>query len=366
MQCLSRVPGPFRLALCLLVFYVGSCYAGELPALGARQKITVSGISSGGYMAMQYHFAHSARVAGAGIVAAGPYECAEDSYSYFNFFLQPRIYPHCMNNADGHLPPSTEVSVQRVTDDADAGLIDPTSELAGDRVLLISGTVDDKVKTLVVEALEKLYDRMAVSVQLNTITGAGHAMITGDEDFNASPCNSSDSPYINHCEGEDAPESIFEYLFPEESLKQRAAAGSGEVVSFDQSPYKKATGAYGLSDTGYLFIPTGCREGGCRLHVAFHGCAQSADDEAFGMQFVEHAGYNRWAESNKIIVLYPQTTSSLAYAVTDNFWWPFELMNNPYGCWDWWGYDSDDYATREGDQIEAVNMMVSKLLGVAE
>ena len=41
---------------------------------------TVSGLSSGGFMAVQLHVAHSATlVKGAGIVAGGPYYCAEGS-----------------------------------------------------------------------------------------------------------------------------------------------------------------------------------------------------------------------------------------------------------------------------------------------
>jgi poly(3-hydroxybutyrate) depolymerase len=39
-------------------------------------QISVSGISSGGFMAHQFHVAHSDRVMGAGIVAGGPYYCA--------------------------------------------------------------------------------------------------------------------------------------------------------------------------------------------------------------------------------------------------------------------------------------------------
>ena len=36
-------------------------------------EITVSGLSSGGYMAVQYQVAHSSSVAGAGVIAGGPY-----------------------------------------------------------------------------------------------------------------------------------------------------------------------------------------------------------------------------------------------------------------------------------------------------
>src|SRR5688572_24172839 len=45
----------------------------------AADSVTVSGISSGGYMAVQFHVAHSALVHGAGVIAAGPYFCAENS-----------------------------------------------------------------------------------------------------------------------------------------------------------------------------------------------------------------------------------------------------------------------------------------------
>jgi hypothetical protein len=42
-------------------------------------QISVSGISSGGYMAHQFHVAHSQHIMGAGIVAGGPYYCARGS-----------------------------------------------------------------------------------------------------------------------------------------------------------------------------------------------------------------------------------------------------------------------------------------------
>lgn len=40
-------------------------------------SITVSGLSSGGYMANQLHLAYSDWVKGVGILAAGPYYCAQ-------------------------------------------------------------------------------------------------------------------------------------------------------------------------------------------------------------------------------------------------------------------------------------------------
>jgi len=54
--------------------------AARLPKLPIDPAtVTVSGISSGGAMATQFHVAHSNLVQGAGILASGPYRCAEGS-----------------------------------------------------------------------------------------------------------------------------------------------------------------------------------------------------------------------------------------------------------------------------------------------
>ena len=91
-----------------------------------------------------------------------------------------------------------------------------------------------------------------------------------------------------------------------------------------------------------------CERERCRVHVAFHGCRQGAGE--IGERFVREAGYNRWAQANRLIVLYPQVRAS---------WRPF----NPRGCWDWWGYTGAAYHTREGAQIRAVQGMLERLSG---
>src|SRR4051812_42884944 len=66
----------------------------------------------------------------------------------------------------------------------------------------------------------------------------------------------------------------------------------------------------------------------------------------FGTTFVRHAGYDQWADTNDIVVLYPQATAS---------------PRNPNGCWDWWGYDDPDYALKRGRQMAAVKGMVDRI-----
>ena len=53
-----------------------------LPALGAKLDATsVSGISSGAYMAGQFQMAQAKIVTGAAIIAGGPYGCSESVFA---------------------------------------------------------------------------------------------------------------------------------------------------------------------------------------------------------------------------------------------------------------------------------------------
>jgi hypothetical protein len=65
----------------LLAASLGAARAAEeLPRLGVTLPATsVSGLSSGAYMAGQIELAHSKDIVGAGVVAGGPFACAEIS-----------------------------------------------------------------------------------------------------------------------------------------------------------------------------------------------------------------------------------------------------------------------------------------------
>ena len=36
---------------------------------------------------------------------------------------------------------------------------------------------------------------------------------------------------------------------------------------------------------------------------------------------------------------------------------------NPNGCWDWWGYTGENYATRDGAQIRVIKATLDALAG---
>jgi poly(3-hydroxybutyrate) depolymerase len=88
--------------------------------------------------------------------------------------------------------------------------------------------------------------------------------------------------------------------------------------------------------------------------VAFHGCRQSRD--AIGDAFYTGSGYNDVAETNNIVVLYPQTVEW-----SDSTFSSYQ--QNPRGCWDWWGYSGEDFSRRSGKQVRAVAGMINTLLG---
>jgi hypothetical protein len=77
--------------------------------------------------------------------------------------------------------------------------------------------------------------------------------------------------------------------------------------------------------------------------------------------FVDHTGYNSWADTNRLIVLYPQT-DSIPFVP----FFPF-LPFNPEACWDWWSYldHQDRYVTKAGSQIEVIKAMLDKLTSAA-
>ena len=64
----------------LLLLFPGLSHATvSLAAYNVKlNETTVSGISSGAYMAVQFGVAHSAAVKGVGAIAGGPYYCAQD------------------------------------------------------------------------------------------------------------------------------------------------------------------------------------------------------------------------------------------------------------------------------------------------
>ena len=301
----------------------------NLPALNIdTTQTTVSGLSAGGYMAVQLHVAYSATFKkGAGVVAGGPFYCAQGSVV--------TATGACMGSPAGI---SVNSLVTNTNNWGSQGLIDPVANLQSSKLYLFSGTLDSAVKPGVMDALKTYYNSFvpAANVVYKKDIAAEHAMITDDY---GSACSVKATPYINDCNF-DVAGAILAQLYGGLNPRNANALAAGNFVQFNQSQF--ITG-HGMATTGWAYVPAACTTGTqCRLHVVLHGCKQNETDVQ--QQYVKNTGYNRWGDTNNIVMLYPQTST----AATNS-------------CWDWWGYDSANYAKKSGPQMLAIKAMVDQI-----
>jgi poly(3-hydroxybutyrate) depolymerase len=327
------------LALGVLALLCVSGHAQTVSPLNAYNvnpnTVTVAGISSGGFMAVQLQIAYSKRIFGTAVFAGGPYDCAEDS----------------SNLAQGQCESGNGIPLQTLLDytntQAANGTIDPTSEVASKPIYMFSGTNDTTVHQAVMDALKQYYLNYtsASNVTYNNNTAAAHAWISP---AGPNSCSSSFIPYINDC-GLDPEQSFLTLFYGTLEPKSTGPLG-GSYIQFDQNAFVASGHAKDISmdSTGWVYVPANCKAGqACRLVVALHGCLQYPG--IIQQQFVQKSGINEWADTNNIIVLYPQATSS------------FSNPSNPLGCWDWWGYSSPNYALKSAPQMTAIMAMVSQI-----
>lgn len=312
--------------------------ADPLPALHADpDQTSISGLSSGAFMAVQYQVAFSSTIKGAGVVAGGPYYCAAGQIGFTGI---------CMGQVPFVLP-NPALMVSAAQEYAALGKIDPLEHLKEDRIYVFSGTRDTVVYQQAVDATVSFFKQVGVDDRhlkyVNKVE-AGHAFITPRFGNN---CATNAAPYINRCtvsgKGYDQAGEILRHIYG--ALNAPIAKPTGKIISFKQREFAQEASA--MSEVAYLYVPQSCTQGArCKVHIALHGCMQSASQ--VGNDYYADTGYNRWADSNQILVLYPQVDPSTI---------PF----NPKGCWDWFGYTGPDYATQNGMQVRAIKAMVDRL-----
>jgi poly(3-hydroxybutyrate) depolymerase len=383
----------------------GPAAAQQLGSYEIRQdRIFVAGISSGGYMAVQMHVAFSRLFKGAAIYAGGPYDCAQDSLATALTTCLTDLPPVNLAALE-----STTVSW------ASQGLIDPVDNLKGQPVYLWSGTADTTVRQPLMDALKSYYQNFQASVfhydnnfdaqhgwespygrlscqQLGTpyiiqctntdqIASGGVGGVPGfslpgfslpglslpglslsglslpgqssaaadfepgqSGDFEFGQSIAAFGPY-------DSEKVWLTQWFGNLKAKNERKLKGG-VIPFDQNEFAPGGSAAAISmdKTGYAFVPAECANGQeCGLVLALHGCLQNFG--TIGAAFINDAGINEWADTNRIIVLYPQTIAT--------------NVSNPQACWDWWGYLNDpNYAQKTGPQMQALSAMVTRVAGL--
>ena len=164
--------------------------------------ITVSGISSGGFMAHQFHVAHSGHVAGAGIVAGGPYACSQGDAITAITACSKTIALACKGIVKpftpfdpsvcdrGYTGPVSEASsvdlaaqaFSAARDAAAQGRIDDLKGLAAARVYLFTAASDEIVPYGVMNAVRHFYtdsDKAQVqTLTFNRLFESHHTMVT--------------------------------------------------------------------------------------------------------------------------------------------------------------------------------------------
>jgi poly(3-hydroxybutyrate) depolymerase len=332
-------------ALVALALALGAsvgCAAPLLPALNIdTSQTTVSGLSSGGFMANQLGYAYSATFKGIGVFAGGPYMCAGHSN-----------YTACMYNAT--ISSSMLGTMQADINNWSGSSIDAKSNVANQKIFMFVGNSDSTVGPNPMNAVQTQYTNngvAAVNLEYVKRASTAHVFPTDFDSTGNNACSSAASPYIANC-GYDGAKAALTKFYGALASRNDAPAASN-YLEFDQTAF---TSNPGMAATGWLYVPADCAGGAsCKLHVALHGCVQNY--ATVGDKFVKNTGYTRWADTNRIVVLFPQTkvdNTSRATAASGT-------LANPNGCWDWIGWYGANFAQKAGTQAAAIKAMVDRV-----
>ncbi|HEY8023832.1 MAG TPA: PHB depolymerase family esterase [Burkholderiaceae bacterium] len=302
---------------------------------------SVSGLSSGGFMAAQLGVAYSSTFqAGFGVFAGGPVDCA-----------RAQSYTSCMYNQTPSITgPNANLKSWSGTSNEDS-----TANLANRKIYLWTGSADTTVGPNVMNQLKSQLSTYytAANVSYVTSSGAVHTFPTNFAGSGDNSCSSSVSPYISNC-SYDGAGAVLQWMYGSLNAPNTGTLG-GSVVSFDQTKF--VASGNGMDTTGYLYVPASCASGStaCKVHVALHGCLQSHG--SISMEFINNTGYNRWADTNNIIVLYPQAIAdNSSHSTPGN-----GSLSNPNGCWDWVGWYGSNFDEKPGVQVTAIVKMVNQI-----
>lgn len=334
-------------ALVLLATAAGPASSQSASSLGSynvdKTGITVSGLSSGGFFAMQLGVGYSTRFSGVGIFAGGTYDCAGQMN-----------YASCMYNAT----PGITQSIANMKNWS-GNSIDDVGNLARQRIYIFTGTGDTTVGPHVTDQVYSLYVTSgkfvaAGNVRYDNTNSAVHTFPTDFDSSGNNACNVSISPYISNCHFDGAGAAL-QWFYGTLAARNDGTLG-GRLIQFDQTAFVAA--GRGMDTTGWLYVPANCAAGqACKLHVALHGCLQGQSQ--IHAQFLNDTGYNRWADTNNILVLYPQAIADNATHTTA----ASGSLSNPNGCWDWIGWYGSDFDRRTGVQAAAIIAMVDRIAG---
>ncbi|MBS0553611.1 MAG: poly(3-hydroxybutyrate) depolymerase, partial [Proteobacteria bacterium] len=205
--------------------------APPLPALNIDvSQTSVSGISSGGFMTVQFQVAHSSIIKGAGVIAGGPYDCSQGdvmrAVAQCSCTGEPTV--QCKVTPTSANAPGLAAIARAM---AEKGLIDPVSDVASDRILTVSGAKDTLVPPVIADQLSAFYAALGVpasNLSAIRLADAAHTMPTADFGI---ACNKETEPYIGKC-GYDTAGQVLSWIYG--PLKPPGSKPAGRFIEFDQ------------------------------------------------------------------------------------------------------------------------------------
>lgn len=292
--------------------------------------VTISGVSSGAFMANQMATAFSKSFLGFASVAGGIFWCSQGS--------SQKAQSECMSGTDRIDP---LIQIKKAQELSEKQEIDPLENLAKQKVFLFASPKDTIIKP---PSSDKLFEFLKAfipetQIKFENQVDMAHGFPTLN--FGAS-CKLGFLPWLLKC-NYDLAGDVLNYFYKLEN--QRGEMKSENLKEFDQTEF--GTALTPLFAKGWVYVPEACQKGErCQLHMALHGCQMNPD--YIQDQFAKNAGYNEWAEANNLIIVYPQSAKL--------------GQPNPYGCWDWFGFTGENFVTKNGSQMKALKSMIDRIL----
>lgn len=385
-----------------------------LPLITSARSLTISGISSGGFMASQMATIYSDQFTGVATVAGGVFFCAENVFqknladygtsAYFNYGINTEgifkvIDPLKVNpvpaglSAPNYIEPlksnplyqAMGVCMQRpekahqaedtknpgamdlgfLNDFANQGLIADTSNISQQRVLIYQGSNDRTVNPGMADKVQEFYSRLGVGEsELQMVSSSGNHNFPTDRD-DGTACSEARPPYVANCKM-DLAGQVLNHLLDRPLVRAKYNESNLHIIAQADAPNSLAT-------YGYLYANAFClnNPSACDVHVALHGCKMS---DSFDKEF--QSAYEAKVQLTRILGIQnyelkarsPQM-GALAFARKAGYAEYAESANNrlmilfpqtqitsenypgnPNGCWDWYGWTGSNYATNQGSE----------------
>ncbi|ODM98786.1 hypothetical protein Ocin01_07902 [Orchesella cincta] len=301
-------------------------------------KISVSGHSSGAVAATQFYLSHSDLIDGIAVFSTMQYHCAGGGIV--------RLVP-CLRGRK-----NVSESVDKAREYDRDGLIDPLENLKARKHYLHHGSRDVIIHFDNGVHAYEFFKQFSDNVRFHQ-SDSNHAVPTkhcgihcmyGTVGSGCSKCDfSAVFEGLNY---------IYDGTLQEPTATTcRAAQPNDGIKLVDQSEFLFPFDSnVSLNPEAVLYTPRQCRANSsmCTLHVAFHGCRHSIQND--GMEYIKCSGYIEMADANNMIVLFPQIKQSRVDTIT------------LFHCWDLHGYTGPLYGTKLGSQNQVVYNMIRRIM----